>query len=365
MAEGRFRPPYGDGTRRPGGAGRASRRDAHGYTPPMPGSSRFGGRFGPTLGPPSGRPSADLQLSTTSAPNPATQGEQFDYTLTVTNAGPAPTSRRQPDGPAAGRGPPGPDRRLPGCLLAGAAVRPVRPRHPRRRPQRHRDDHRQRRPGRHDLQHGLGRWAGSTTPTRATTPPPRSPTCRPVAVGPPTSAWPTASTGATANAGENLTYTITVTNAGPAVAVGTHLTDQLPEGAEFVSASPSQGSCTPSEHRRRLRARRHGLGRQRPRSRWWCGSTQPGTAVNVAYVTSQMHDENGGNNQAQATTEVARASGAAAGSARSAPARSHRSRPGRSTTATCSRSEARQDEGRRPPGGPPSSFLWLGLEGLC
>jgi hypothetical protein len=40
--------------------------------------------------------------------------------------------------------------------------------------------------------------------------------------------------------------------------------------------------------------------------------TRPGTAVNVAYVTSQMLDENSGDNQAQATTEVAGEGGAPA-----------------------------------------------------
>src|SRR5262245_50826693 len=92
VAEGRFHLPYGDGTTAGPPAPVGPQRDAHGYTPPMPGSSRFGGRFGPTSGPPDGRASADVQLAMTSAPNPATQGGQFDYTLTVTNAGPAPTT---------------------------------------------------------------------------------------------------------------------------------------------------------------------------------------------------------------------------------------------------------------------------------
>src|SRR5688572_4196994 len=84
MAEGRFRPPYGDGFAPPDGS---SGRPPHGYTTPPP-----GGRFGPPgSANPGGRVSADLQLSNT-APNPATQGQPFDYTLTVTNAGPAPTS---------------------------------------------------------------------------------------------------------------------------------------------------------------------------------------------------------------------------------------------------------------------------------
>ncbi|HXI53582.1 MAG TPA: immunoglobulin domain-containing protein, partial [Candidatus Saccharimonadales bacterium] len=42
----------------------------------------------------------------------------------------------------------------------------------------------------------------------------------------------------------NLTYTIVVTNAGPSAAADVDLSDALPAGATFVSALPSQGSCS-------------------------------------------------------------------------------------------------------------------------
>ena len=42
----------------------------------------------------------------------------------------------------------------------------------------------------------------------------------------------------------NLTYTITVTDHGPSVANGVTLTDTLPGGLTYVSATPSQGSCS-------------------------------------------------------------------------------------------------------------------------
>jgi uncharacterized repeat protein (TIGR01451 family) len=42
----------------------------------------------------------------------------------------------------------------------------------------------------------------------------------------------------------NLTYTITVTDRGPSVANGVTLTDTLPAGLTYVSATPSQGSCS-------------------------------------------------------------------------------------------------------------------------
>ncbi|MFN3973870.1 MAG: DUF11 domain-containing protein [Dehalococcoidia bacterium] len=44
--------------------------------------------------------------------------------------------------------------------------------------------------------------------------------------------------------GSNLTYTIVVTNLGPAVATGVLLTDTLSPVMNLVSISPSQGTCT-------------------------------------------------------------------------------------------------------------------------
>ncbi|HYC91065.1 MAG TPA: IPTL-CTERM sorting domain-containing protein [Thermoanaerobaculia bacterium] len=44
-------------------------------------------------------------------------------------------------------------------------------------------------------------------------------------------------------AGGNITYTITVSNAGPSTATNVVVNDTLPAGLQFVSATPSQGSC--------------------------------------------------------------------------------------------------------------------------
>ena len=48
---------------------------------------------------------------------------------------------------------------------------------------------------------------------------------------------------ATAVAGEQVVYTLVVTNNGPALATGVQVVDALPEGVSFVAASASQGVC--------------------------------------------------------------------------------------------------------------------------
>ncbi len=49
-----------------------------------------------------------------------------------------------------------------------------------------------------------------------------------------------------ANVGDSVTFTITLANAGPNAATGVTVTDQLPAGTSFISASPSQGNYDPS-----------------------------------------------------------------------------------------------------------------------
>jgi uncharacterized repeat protein (TIGR01451 family) len=312
VAEGRFRLPYGDGLNAPTDPGQGYL--PHDYAVPAPVSSgRFHLPYGdPASGypgygsPDSGRPSADLQVSMQSAPNPAPQGGQFDYALTVTNAGPAPTtdislSDQLPSGArfvqaSASQGV---------CSVAQQYVRCALD---------------QLDGGRtatvtitvNAIQSGtiyntasvMGReydpYEGNNTAT-ATTDVQSGQSAADLSVA-------NSVDRSTATAGDNLTYTITVTNAGPAVAVGSHLSDQLPGGAQFVSASPSQGSCAGS-----------GTDVACELGDLISGGTATvtvvaraagsGAAVNTAYVTSRMYDPNTANNQAGATTEVQPAAG--------------------------------------------------------
>lgn len=324
MAEGRFQLPYGYGLNAPSEPGPVGALPP-GYSPPP--SGRFQPPYAdpgygyPGYGGDAARPSADLGLTMTSTPNPAVQGGQFEYDLTVANAGPAPTtdislSDQLPTGArfvqaTASQGT---------CSIAQQYVRCALD---------------QLDGGRsatvaitvdavqadtlYNTASVMGQaydpYEGNNTATTATD----------VQSGQSAADVSVADSvdKASAASGDNLTYAITVANAGPSVALGSHLSDQLPDGAQFVSASASQGSCAGSATDVACELGDLASGGSATVT-VVARAVNAGPATNTAYVTSRMYDANTGNNQAAVTTEVQ----PAAGGGGSAPAPQPAPRPG-------------------------------------
>ena len=102
------------------------------------------------------------------------------------------------------------------------------------------------------------------------------------------------------NAGQNVVYTVTVTNSGPSSATGVTVTDPAPPGLTFVSNS---GGCT-SAYPCALGTLTNGQSVAITSTY----STSPGgggvTVNNIATVSSPASDPNSGNNSASAVTTI-------------------------------------------------------------
>lgn len=106
------------------------------------------------------------------------------------------------------------------------------------------------------------------------------------------------------NVGSNVTYSITVANAGPSAATAVNLADTLPAGLTFVSATPSAGSCSGTT------TVTCNLGTINSGASATASIVATATAAaaasvsNTATATSTVTDPNAANNSATTTTAV-------------------------------------------------------------
>jgi uncharacterized repeat protein (TIGR01451 family) len=124
--------------------------------------------------------------------------------------------------------------------------------------------------------------------------------------------------------GGALSYTIHVSNAGPDAATHVVVTDKLPGGVTFVSATPIQGSCTTSKNKRVVTCKLGTIGVQAGPAYTPGGGPvytpgvatitiqvlapgKPGKITNTATVLSDLKDPKPQNNTASATTRVIKA----------------------------------------------------------
>jgi uncharacterized repeat protein (TIGR01451 family) len=104
-------------------------------------------------------------------------------------------------------------------------------------------------------------------------------------------------------AGEQLTYTLTAQNAGPQEATGVTLTDTLPAGVTFESATPTQGTC--SETSGTVTCSLGALADEATTGvEIKVRRATPGTITNQAEVSSSAHDSDTGNNSVSIETTV-------------------------------------------------------------
>ena len=104
--------------------------------------------------------------------------------------------------------------------------------------------------------------------------------------------------------GAPLTYTLTINNLGPGPATLVQLTDALPAGVTFVSATPSQGSCSESGGTVDCALGTLGNGAGATVTIVVTAPSTAGTITNSASVSAVQSDPNSANNSASVDTAV-------------------------------------------------------------
>ena len=103
--------------------------------------------------------------------------------------------------------------------------------------------------------------------------------------------------------GDELAYTLTVTNNGPEAATEMELTDFLPDGVTFVAAIPTQGTCTEAEGTVTCELGELANGESVTVTLVVTPAVE-GKITNAATVSSNIADANVANNSATVTTSV-------------------------------------------------------------
>jgi uncharacterized repeat protein (TIGR01451 family) len=105
--------------------------------------------------------------------------------------------------------------------------------------------------------------------------------------------------------GSNVTYTITVTNRGPNIASGVALTDLLPSGSTFVSATTTRGTITNQSANVACNMGTMAPGDSGIVTVVVRAPNAAGTLLSIVNVSSTQADPNGGNNSVTLRTTVA------------------------------------------------------------
>jgi uncharacterized repeat protein (TIGR01451 family) len=117
---------------------------------------------------------------------------------------------------------------------------------------------------------------------------------------------------ATATVGTPITYTVTAKNNGPNGATGTTVTDTLPGGVTFVSASSTQGTCSNASGTVTCNIGSLASGATATITIVVNAPSSPATITNTATIKANEADPNTANNTASATTQVVAANAGSA-----------------------------------------------------